>query len=248
MVRGAQKQLTNGGGEDGELTRNDKHLIASAEVKTVAPWDEHHQLHPYSEALRDRLVTFFELKNMTHKPKLVAVTSCGRGAGVTSVAAGLAASLSETGEGNVLLVDMNVEQGAAHPFYRGKPACGLEDVLSHEKRSDAKINDRLYLVTGGEGDERLPRILPKRFTHLLPKLQASDYDYIIFDMPPVTQTSVTPRLAALMDVVLLMVEAGKTNREVLRQASSLITETKANLGVVLNRRRNYVPQWLHQEF
>jgi len=27
----------------------------------------------------------------------------------------------------------------------------------------------------------------------MPKLKASDYDYIIFDMPPVTQTSMTPR-------------------------------------------------------
>jgi succinoglycan biosynthesis transport protein ExoP len=238
----ARKLLTNGKG------------IGAAETPPsqngVAPWDEHHRLHPYSEALRDRLVTFFEMKNMTHKPKLIAVTSCARGAGVTSTAAGLAASLSETGEGNVLLVDMNGDEGAAHPFYKGKPACGIEDVLLHDKRGEAKINDRLYLVTGREGetDSRLPRILPKRFTHLLPKLQASDYDYIIFDMPPVTQTSVTPRLTALMDVVLLMVEAGKTNRDVLRQASALIAETKTNLGVILNRRRNYVPQWLHQEF
>jgi len=36
---------------------------------------------------------------------------------------------------------------------------------------------------------------PKRFASLMPKLKASDYDYIIFDMPPVTQTSMTPRLA-----------------------------------------------------
>lgn len=214
----------------------------------VAPWDETHRLHPYSAALRDRLVSFFELKGLTHKPKLVALTSVSRGAGVTTLAAGLAASLSETGEGNVLLVDMNLEQGAAHPFYRGKPACGLADVLEHDKRPAAKVQDKLYMVHGGSADDRLPQILPKRISHLIPKLQASDYDYIIFDMPPITQTSVTPRLAAFMDMVFVVVEDEKTSREWLKQASALLVESKANLGAVFNKRRTYVPKWLHQEF
>ena len=46
----------------------------------------------------------------------------------------------------------------------------------------------------------------------MPKFKASDYDYIIFDMPHVSQTSVTPRLAGLMDMVLFVIEAEKTRR------------------------------------
>ena len=53
----------------------------------------------------------------------------------------------------------------------------------------------------------------------MPKLKASDYDYIIFDMPPVSQTSVTARLAGLMDMVLLVIESEKTDRDVVQQAS-----------------------------
>ena len=71
-----------------------------------------HPLRRFYEGLRDRLVVYFEVKNLPHKPKLVGVTSCGQGAGVSSIATGLAASLSETGEGNVLLVDMNDRRGS----------------------------------------------------------------------------------------------------------------------------------------
>src|SRR5699024_142884 len=71
-------------------------------------------LHSFHETLRDRLISYFESVNLTHKPKLVAVTGLGRGSGVTTTAAGLASSLSETGEGNVLLVDMTAGQGSAH--------------------------------------------------------------------------------------------------------------------------------------
>src|SRR5262249_42831436 len=67
----------------------------------LAPWDPGHTLHPFYEGLRDRLIVNFELRNLMHKPKLVAVTSCNKGAGVSTIAAGLAASLSETGDGNV---------------------------------------------------------------------------------------------------------------------------------------------------
>jgi Mrp family chromosome partitioning ATPase/uncharacterized protein involved in exopolysaccharide biosynthesis len=214
----------------------------------VAPWEESHTIHPYSEALRDRLMSYFELKGLTHKPKLIALTSCSEGAGVTTLAAGLAASLSETGEGNVLLVDMNDERGAAHPFFRGRPACGIADVLDIEKRFSAQVNENLFVVHGTGGDDRLPKVLPKRLAHLLPKLHASDYDYIIFDMPPITQTSVTPRLAGFMDMVFLVVEGEKTNRNWVKHATGLLKQSKASVAAVFNKRRDYVPRWLHQEF
>ena len=205
-------------------------------------------LQPFYEALRDRLIVYFEVKNLTHKPKLVAVTSAGHGAGVSSIAAGLAASLSETGDGNVLLVDMNIEQGAAQQFYKGKAGCGLDTALKTETQGDALVQANLYVVNGNANSNELPGILPKRFSALVPKLKASNYDYIIFDMPAVTQTSLTSRLARFMDMVLLVVESEKTGIEVVQQANTWLAESGATVGAVLNKTRKYVPERLHQEF
>jgi polysaccharide biosynthesis transport protein len=202
---------------------------------------------PYWEALRDRLVTFFEVNNLTHKPKLIAVTGCGKGAGATTIATGLAASLSETGDGNVLVVDMTAEQGAAHPFFRGKPGTGLAEALITDKRNSALVQDNLYAVAERGTGGQLPRILPRRFSSLVPKLKASDYDYIIFDMPPVNQISVTPRLAGFMDMVLLVIESEKTDRDVVKRATSMLAESKANVRAILNKNRSYVPKRLLQE-
>jgi uncharacterized protein involved in exopolysaccharide biosynthesis/Mrp family chromosome partitioning ATPase len=205
-------------------------------------------LLPFYEALRDRLIVYFEVKNLTHKPKLVAVTSAGRGAGVSSIAVGLAASLSETGEGNVLLVDMNLEQGAAQQFYKGKAGCGLDAALESATKEDALVQKNLYVVNGNANSNELPGILPKRFSALVPKLKASNYDYIIFDMPPVSQTSLTSRLARFMDMVLLVVESEKTDRELVLQANTWLAESGATVGAVLNKTYKYVPERLHQEF
>ena len=214
----------------------------------IAPWSTNHSLRAFYEALRDRIVVYFDVRNVVHIPKLIAVTSANQGAGVTTMAMGLAASLSETGEGNVLLVDMNAEQGAVQQFYKGKPGCHLDDAFIKEKRDGALVQDNLYVVTERSHGDKLPRILPKRFNTLLPKFKASDYEYIIFDMPPVTQTSVTPRLAGFMDMVLLVVEAEKTDKEIVRRANLLLNESKANVIAVHNKARKYVPEKLHQEY
>lgn len=237
-----------GGQERRQLGFNgDSNSAASnGEVEISSP-SINRALHSHYDALRDRLVNYFESINLTRKPKLVAVTSTSKGAGVSTIAAGLASSLSETGDGRVLLVDMNLENGAAQQFVRGKPGCQLDDALVTEKRDNALVQENLYVVSEGSNADKLPRILPKRFASLVPKLKASDYDYIIFDMPPVTQTSVTTRLAGFMDTVMLIVESEKTDRDIVREAHQLLQQSKANVTAVLNKTRKYIPARLQHD-
>jgi Mrp family chromosome partitioning ATPase len=164
------------------------------------------------------------------------------------MAAGLAASLSETGDGNVLLVDMNLEHGAAQHFFKGNACCGLDIALDKETKNEAMVKENLYVVSGESKNYELARILPKRFATLVPKFEASEYDYIIFDMPAVSQTSVTARLARFMDMILLVVESEKTDREVVRQVNGWLAESGATVGAVLNKTRKYIPSSLHSDF
>jgi uncharacterized protein involved in exopolysaccharide biosynthesis/Mrp family chromosome partitioning ATPase len=214
----------------------------------VVSLERNPSLQPYYEALRDRLLVNFELRNLKHKPKLVAVTSANKGAGVSTMAAGLAASLSETGDGNVLLVDMNLEHGAAQHFFKGNACCGLDIALDKETKNEAMVKENLYVVSGESKNYELARILPKRFATLVPKFEASEYDYIIFDMPAVSQTSVTARLARFMDMILLVVESEKTDREVVQQVNGWLAESGATVGAVLNKTRKYIPSSLHSDF
>jgi uncharacterized protein involved in exopolysaccharide biosynthesis/Mrp family chromosome partitioning ATPase len=210
----------------------------------IAPWEESHRLQPFFQDIRERLINYFEAKNVAHKPKLVAVTSCSRGAGVSTLAAGLAASLSETADGNVLLVDMTSSQGGAHPFYKGKPGCALKDVFEVEKREAALVQEKLYVVKASDSGGKMARILPKGLSEIMPKILASDYDYVVFDMPPATPGSITPRLAPHMDMVFMVLEAEKTNWEAARNAASLLAQSNTAVAPVLNKKRNYIPSWL----
>jgi uncharacterized protein involved in exopolysaccharide biosynthesis/Mrp family chromosome partitioning ATPase len=219
-------------------------LLATNGGRGITPSNQNGILQPFCDALRDRLITFFENKNITYKPKLVAVTSPNKGSGVTTIAAGLAASLSETGDGNVLLVDMNIDNGEMQKFFKGKSIGQLDDLLEGKARENSLVQENLYVVTEGKNGEGVSRILPKRFAAIVPKLKASDYDYIIFDMPPVSQNSITARLSGFMDMVLLVIESEVTDREVAQRANTLLAESNATVSAVLNKTKKYVPDRL----
>ncbi len=241
----SSRQLSLPQGEDATTQKAGLVVPGATSATAIVPWNPAEALDPFHETLRDRLLSYFESKGLTHKPKLVAVTGLATGAGVTTTAAGLAKTCSETGDGNVLLVDMTVGQGSAQQFYKGKTVCGLEEIL--DARSSAKVESNLYVVGEEPNSDKLSRALPKRFTQLVPKLKASDFDYIIFDMPPVSQISITPRLAGFMDMVLLVVESEKTDKNLVQKATVLLAESKAHVGAVLNKTKNYVPERLHQD-
>lgn len=214
---------------------------------SISPWDDQYALSEHFEALRDRVITYFESKNLTHKPKLIGMTGLGQGSGVTTIASGLAGSLSKIDEGSVLLVDMTLGQETAQQFYKGKSILNLDDVLNTENEGPAKMQDNLYVVAEGTNGAKLPRIMPQRFNKIMPKLRASDFDYIIFDMPPVSAISSTPRLASFMDVVLMVMESEETNRNVANQALELLAESKAHLGGILNKTKSHIPHKLEQD-
>lgn len=219
-----------------------QHVNGSALATTVAS----DGLAPFVETLRDRIIGYFENHGLDHKPKLIAVTGIDAKAGVSTTAAGLARSLSEIGEGNVLLVDMTIGRESARHFVGGQALCDIDQVLA--AREPAMVDANLFVVAENPNRDQLSRRLPRRFARLAPKLKASAFDYIIFDLPAVSPISITPRVAGFMDMLLLVVKSEATGLEVLRHATALLAEAKVPLGVVLNQTRTYVPGWLKQDF
>ena len=212
----------------------------------LAPWEAGHFVRPYCDAIRDRLGLYFELNHLTHKPKLVGVTGFSEDAGISTLAAGLAASLSETNDGKVLLVDVNLGPEEVHPFFKGKPAYPLNAALK-PNGAIASASENLYLAIVGSPNTGPAQLGLKKFFDMMPNLKASDFDYIIFDMPALQPTSPTWGMAAFMDKLLLVVEAEKNSREVIKRSYGKLLAERNNVAVVVNKVRSYVPKWLDSE-
>jgi Mrp family chromosome partitioning ATPase len=197
-------------------------------------------VQPYCDAVCDRLIHYFAMAGKTHKPKLVAVTACHHGAGTSTIAAGLAEALSRTGDGKVLLVDMNAHRSDHRYYFGGSHVSSLVEMLepggTHEPASE-----NLYLATVAHRGPESSRPLPTRFHHLLPRLKHSEFDYIVFDMPPATDTSPTLGMASFVDKVFLVIEAEKTSRETVRRAHDELQSMRADTSLLVNKTRQYGP-------
>jgi len=74
---------------------------------------------------------------------------------------------------------MNVNQGMAHSFYKGKPGCGISDAWT-DNRAGAQCRKPLLAPEQRGGDKLSRSAYPVQPPDA--QAQTSDYDYIIFDM------------------------------------------------------------------
>jgi len=141
-------------------------------------------------------------------------------------------------------VDMNVGRPEVHPFFRGTPACSLAEALVG---APSPAGENLYLAVATPPDGRQAQLIPKRFYDLMPHLKASGFDYIIFDMPPLSQTSITPAMSGLMDKMLVVVEAEKSDRDFVMRAYAELIACRTSVSVIFNKVRSYMPKGLGAE-
>jgi uncharacterized protein involved in exopolysaccharide biosynthesis/Mrp family chromosome partitioning ATPase len=206
-----------------------------------------HFILPYSETIRDRIIFNFEVNNIIHKPKLVAVTGMSEGAGTSTIAAGLAKSFAEIRGVKVLLVDLSSFHPQENPIFGEIPRHSLPNALRLAQGSDFRDRPQnlYYANAPARRDESgLTQFTPLHLHEMMPLLHASEYDYIIFDMPPVDQTSRTLTMAGLMDKVLLVLDAQNTSREGLKWGYSELTKGRADVSCIFNKTRTHGPDWL----
>ena len=224
-----------------------------------SPWEAAHFIRPFADAIRDRIGYHFHINGITHKPKLIGLTGFSDGAGTSTLAAALAASFAEMTEGKILYVNLN--GGAPLPEAdgsRANPARHGVDIKESSKEAFGLVEhqDNLFVATitpgkvrnglqeSGESGE-YQSFVPKQLYELMPRLRASDFEYVIFDMPALAPTSPTLAIAGFMDKVLLVVDAGKTNRDVVRRSyHELTAKANADVSTILNKTRESLPSWL----
>ncbi len=235
----------------GLIGTHEEPRMSSAELTesnpSTASGKANHFILPYTEAIRDRIVFNFEVNNVYHKPKLVAVTGLSEGAGTSTIAAGLAKSFSEIPGIKVLMVDLSSFRPEENPLFGLIPRHSLNGALHLARNSQFRENPQnLYYASANSRRDNtgLTTFSPIHLNELMPHLQASDYDYIIFDMPPVDETSRTLTMAAMMDKVLLVLDAENTSRDGLMWGYSELVKGRADVSCVFNKTRTHVPGWL----
>ena len=182
---------------------------------------------------------------------ILAIYASQAGEGASIAARELAISLSRSPTNSVLLIDGNTGPSDQAKHFGSTSV----DSLWSAARGAPIRTVRLLIPRGGAVDlAALPidnakdpseidlRLLPPLFSRL-----RTVFNVIIIDCPPVLTGAGYVSASGLADSCLLVVEAGRTRIPVVRRAMEEIEAAGGKLqGVVLNRRKHYIPAWIYR--
>jgi capsular exopolysaccharide synthesis family protein len=174
------------------------------------------------------------------------VTSARRGEGKSTVSAHLALTMARHTQGTVAMVDCDLRKPRIHELYDLPQAKGMTDFMRGILPLNAVVKEtpqpNLKAITSGRvisGPSKLfeTDVIRRTFAKLI-----EEFDLVVIDSPPLLPVSDPLLLAPEMDGVLLVVMAGKTPRQVVRRARSLLSTVEANvLGAVVNNAAEALP-------
>ena len=177
--------------------------------------------------------------------------SAAAGEGTTTIATNFARFLAMRGMERVLLVEMNARNPAFASEFSLNGSRGVSDYFE----SQAELTSLVQSIEGTRLDvlhvgNPSPTTLQINLAKIFPRFIEDahrHYDTVIIDAPPIINFPETPAMASYVSGVVLVVHTRKTKREVVRRGMECIQNFNGKvLGVVLNRRRYYIPGFLYK--
>ncbi|MGC4031592.1 MAG: polysaccharide biosynthesis tyrosine autokinase [Tepidisphaeraceae bacterium] len=231
--------------------------VGTADVRPMRRWSP--QLLQSAHGIVDGLLFDAILSNKHQNAFITGLVSCRPGQGASTmtsyvasaIADRLEASMHLSPEDQVLLIDSDLAEPTQHRLLGGNDTPGLGDWLMVATDSESSIDSfvqptnhpRLSLMPAGRSGGA-SRLLDRMDRLLVEATQT--HRHVVIDLPPLSTTPTALRLAAKCNAVLLVVECGNLHQEVVRRSVRTLQAAGARVaGVVLNKRRFPIPDWLY---
>lgn len=230
---------------EGQEERKGESYELRPEVSKTEPWVSDRSLvsilQPGSLAAEQfrKLRTYLLRGKNSEFPKTVMVTSATNAEGKTFVSANLAAGIVQDLHAHALMVDCDMRSPQLSRWFGLSEDKGLSEYLS----GDGSLSDllkktgveKLSILSGGAvRDNPTELIASKKMETLIDELKTRYRDrYIIFDSTPLLATTEPEVLAKLVDGIIIVIKAGVTPRETVKQAIASLDKEKI-IGFVLN--------------
>lgn len=192
------------------------------------------------EAYR-RLRTSVQYLATTRDISTLLITSAQPGEGKSVTAANLAIALAQGGT-SVALVSADMRRPTIENLFGIRNNDGLSVALRAPESTNLPVVsigvENLAIVPSGPAPERPGELLgSERFKSLIKQLDAT-YDVVIIDTPPLLAAADAGSASSAVEGVMLLVDPGKTDTELLLQVRSELDRIGANVvGSIINREK-----------
>lgn len=192
---------------------------------------------PIAEAYRT-LRTNIQFSKSDGELKSIMFTSSGPGEGKSTTTANTAVALAQSGK-RVILMDCDLRKPVQHKIFakrnKGVTNALVEEINPLELLQETEVDNLLLLPSGPIPPNPSELLGTARMQQIIDFLKES-CDLLIIDAPPVVAVTDASVLAAKVDGIVLVVNAGSNRPEMVQKAKELLVKAKGHiLGVVLNR-------------
>ncbi len=169
--------------------------------------------------------------------KRILITSTISEEGKTLVSANLAATLARRKQQKVLLLEGDLRRPTQAQLFGGTRPAGLSEWLQSSSRTVSNIyyldGPGFWLMPAGHPPENPLELMQSgKLANLMDQL-ASGFDWVVIDSPPVLPLADTSVWARFADGILLVVRAGRTEKQPLQRGLAAIDQSRL-LGLVVN--------------
>ena len=211
-----------------------KESLAS-EGALLKPGDERQAFIEAFRTLRSSLI-FLPVEG--ERPKTFVITSALPDEGKTTVSSNLAVTLAFSGA-KVLLIDADMRSGKVSHLFGAQGAVGLSNVLTKKlpwkEAVSATWIDNLYLMPCGPAVQNTAEHLLGKVTDQFIQDIYGEFDYVLFDSPPVIILDDTLSLSPKIDATLFVLRFDQSSTRASRRALELLHSRQANvIGLVVN--------------
>ncbi len=200
--------------------------------------------------LSDVMLSSHRSSQAGQRGKTLGVLGVESGVGTSTIAAALALVATEKCGFETTLIDANSENPALSKFFKLNGAPGLAELANgdatHEECVQKRSDGALSLISSSAAYKERQRleVAPKSISAAIANFQETS-DLVIVDLPPAISADRAVALSQYMDFVLLVVQSEKTDLPTAeRIARRLVGSDRQVVGVVLNKSRRYMPNWL----
>ncbi len=198
------------------------------------------------------LRTNIQTLKYAHNYKIFMLTSAINGEGKTVTATNLAIAMAhDVNNRSILLIDTDMRKGTVAKYLGLSKSPGLSEVLKGEAATDSVfLNpniDNLTVMCSGKKPKNPSELLnSKAMEQLLASLKPR-FDYIFIDATPVMPVADACILAPMADAVILVIQAGRTQRDLVKHTMSRLHQSRSNVvGYVLTSIENHLPEYLYK--
>jgi protein-tyrosine kinase len=183
-----------------------------------------------------RLAAALHHSQLQFGTKVTMVASAMQGEGKSLSASNLALTLSHSYRRRVLLIDADLRRPSLQEIFQLPVTNGLSEALRGMVEQPLplfEVSPRLTVLPSGRPDQDpIGGLASERMTRLIGEA-ASVFDWVLIDTPPLALVPDAKVLGAMVDAVVLVILAGKSPCELVRQAVEALGPEKV-FGVVLN--------------